>query len=249
MDFGNLHAKDIHCVILYKTSKTHWVTCNRKDHIIGVKLAGSALHTFSNQEFVLSGNCIYFLNQKDDYRVNVFEQGEAFSIHFTTYEAIDTDSFCIELSHSDEFISILKKAEIAHNHNDNLTARSLLYAFCAKVDRLRQKNYFPKDSRMNEAKAYMDAHFKEQDCLSKAIERSNLSSRRFGELFRTHFKTTPNQYIVFSKVEYAKKLLSTQPFSIAEIASLCGFSDIYYFSKVFKSLVGITPTKYRKNMS
>lgn len=249
MDFANLHVKDIHCVIPYKTSKTHWVTCNRKDHIIGVKLAGAARHTFSNQEFVLSGNCIYFLNQKDDYRVNVLEQGEAFSIHFTTYEAIDTDSFCIPLSHTEDFVSILKKAEIAHNNNDRLSAQSLLYAFCAKVDRMRQKTYFPKDFRMNEAKTYMDAHFKEQDCLAEAVIKSGLSMRRFGELFRTHFETTPNQYISFCKVEYAKKLLSTQPFSVAEIASLCGFSDIYYFSKVFKNAVGSTPTEYRKNHS
>ena len=31
---------------------------------------------------------------------------------------------------------------------------------------------------------------------------------------------------------------------VTEIAEKCGFSDVYHFSKIFKKLIGVPPTKY-----
>lgn len=248
MDFQELRIKDIHGVVIYDTNMKHWVAQNRKDHIVGIKLDGSALHTFMDKDFVISRNCIYFLNQKDDYSVEVYESGKAFSIHFTTYDEIDTDSFCIQLPVCDEFLSVLEKAKTAQDTNDNLTIMSLLYMFCAKLEHIRQKKYFPKDKRMVAAKTYIDLHYQEKDCLSLAISESKLTSRRFGELFRENFDTTPNRYIIYRRVEHAKTLLVSQLFNIDEVAGMCGFSDIYYFSKVFKKYTGITPSKWTKHL-
>ncbi len=139
MDFSNLKVKDICSVVRYNTSLTHWKAQNRTHHIIGIKLEGSAIHDFGYKKFVLSRNCIYFFNQKDNYSVDVYEQGEVISIHFSTYEEINTDSFCIPLSVSYEFLAILKKAEAAYKSKDCLTTLSLVYEFCAKLEQL-QKN-------------------------------------------------------------------------------------------------------------
>lgn len=244
MDLNDLRVKDIHGVVIYDTDKKHWVTQNRKDHIVGIKLEGSALHTFADNKFVISGNCIYFLNQKDDYSVKVYEPGKAFSIHFTTYDEILTDSFCIQMPISDEFVSILEKAKTAKETNDSLTAMSLLYSFCAKLEHARQKKYFQKDKRMIAAKAYINLHYKEKDCLNFAISESKLSSRRFGELFRENFSITPSRYITYCKVEHSKSLLISELFTIEQVSEMCGFSDIYYFSKVFKKLTGTAPSKW-----
>ena len=35
--------------------------------------------------------------------------------------------------------------------------------------------------------------------------------------------------------------------SVSEIASLCGFSDLFYFSRSFRGKTGLTPSEYRKN--
>ena len=244
MNFQELRIKDVHGVVIYDTNMKHWVAQNRKDHIVGIKLDGSALHTFKDDEFVISRNCIYFLNQKDDYSVKVYESGKAFSIHFTTYEEIDTHSFCIPLQVCDEFVSILEKAKIAQDTNDNLTIMSLSYLFCAKLEYLRQKKYFPKDKRMIAAKKYIDLNYKEKNCLNSVISDSNLSFRRFGELFKENFFITPNRYIIHRRVEHAKTLLVSGLFTVEQIAEMCGFSDVYYFSKVFKKLTGIAPSKW-----
>jgi AraC-like DNA-binding protein len=247
MDFSNLRVKDICSVVRYNTNLTHWKAQNRTNHIIGIKLEGSAMHDFGHKEFVLSRNCIYFFNQKEDYTVDVYEQGESFSIHFNTYEEIDTESFCIPLSVPHEFLSILKKAETSYKSKDYLTTLSLLYEFCAKLVHLQKKSYSPTDPRIANAKSYIDMHFNEIDCFEQAISKSGLTARRFGDLFKKIFNITPNKYIIFSRVEYAKALLSTQEISITKVAEMSGFSDVYYFSKTFKSYTGVNPSKWFLN--
>ena len=90
----------------------------------------------------------------------------------------------------------------------------------------------------------MDLNFRNPDCLHGAVAESGLSSRRFNDLFKTNFKITPNKYITQRKVEYAKCLLETQNITVTKVAALSGFSDVYYFSKVFKQIYGVTPSKW-----
>jgi len=243
--FENMRVKDVRSVIRYRPNIKKWSARNRKDHIVGIQLQGSAYHRFSYQEFVLSGNCIFFLNQRDDYDVEVIDATEAFSVHFTTYDKIDTDSFCIPITNTSEIEAILHKAENAKGAGDELKLLSLVYQLCAELERIRQKTYSPKDTRMLAAKGYMDIHFKDSNCLSKAIKQSGLSYRRFNDLFKHQFDTTPNRYLTDLKIEHAQLLLDAKSLTVTEIAEMCGFSDVYYFSKVFKQICGVPPSKWK----
>ena len=51
------------------------------------------------------------------------------------------------------------------------------------------------------------------------------------------------------RVQAAQKLLISSDKSISEIALMVGYEDYNYFTKVFKKLVGITPSKYRTTQS
>ena len=50
------------------------------------------------------------------------------------------------------------------------------------------------------------------------------------------------------KIDYSCDLLNAQCYSIGKIAEMSGFVNTYYFSRVFKSKTGVTPTQYRNNM-
>ena len=54
-------------------------------------------------------------------------------------------------------------------------------------------------------------------------------------------------YINQKKVEKAKEMRAEGNERIADIALALGFSNIYYFSKVFRKMEGIPPTEYIKN--
>jgi len=245
MNFGNLRVKDVRAVLHYEPNLTRWSTNNRKFHIIGVQLSGSAYHNLKYKDFVLSGNCVYFFNQKDDYDVEVLKKGEAFSIHFTTYEDIDEESFCLQLRDVTEFTSLLNKAELMQRteQETDLALLSLVYKFCAEVIAAKSKGVG--DKRMLLAKNYIDTHFHKAACLQNAIAGSGLTSRRFNDLYKSNFNTTPNRYLTLKKLSYAKELLEAGSFSVSQTADLCGFSDVYYFSKVFKKEYGVCPSKWK----
>jgi ABC-type uncharacterized transport system ATPase subunit len=70
------------------------------------------------------------------------------------------------------------------------------------------------------------------------------------ENFRRRFKNevglSPNQYFIKLKIEKAKEMLLYTHLEIKEIAEKLGFSDPYYFSRIFKDKETISPNKFRE---
>lgn len=56
-------------------------------------------------------------------------------------------------------------------------------------------------------------------------------------------------YLNKLRIEKAKQLLSTGFYTVTDVASRTGFHDVYYFSKVFKKLTGMSPGKYNQSTS
>lgn len=65
--------------------------------------------------------------------------------------------------------------------------------------------------------------------------------------FRKELSHCVGQFIAQEKMKLASELLTNTTFSISEIASRCGFENIYYFSNVFTKHHQMSPTGYRKN--
>ena len=74
----------------------------------------------------------------------------------------------------------------------------------------------------------------------------NLSLSRFKTRFKHEVGVAPGGYIIMRKVEKAKELLGDRDRSITDIAFDLGFSSSQYFATVFKKLIGLTPSEYRK---
>lgn len=241
-----MKIKSIDCAVRFTAKSDGWVAKNRKWHIIGIELSGRSVHDFGFQKHTLEANDLLFFNQKDDYAVNVHERGNSLSVHFTTYEDIETPSFCLKDAGTPEIISLLERMvkEDAVADND-LKMAELFYRLCGMFEVARKKTYSKKDFRMISAKEYLDRNYREDGCIENAADISGISRRRFNDLFKSSFGITPNRYVTKQKVEYAKQLLCLNELSVSEISEICGFSDIYYFSKVFKGETGLSPREYR----
>ncbi len=81
------------------------------------------------------------------------------------------------------------------------------------------------------------------ELLSKNV---GLSKYHLIRVFKSTFSMTPYQYHLFCKVERAKALLIYHSHNLEVIAYICGFNDIFSFSKTFKKVVGVTPSKFRQ---
>lgn len=248
MGFANLRIKKICAVLKYHPECMHWKATNRAEHIIGIILSGNSVHDFGNKKIQLVQNGVYFLNQREDYKVDVIEPGDCYSIHFTTYEPIDLDSFCKTTSVPEKIVRQIEQIDHLWRlyPDGNCKTMSALYRLCEILEELITIPYTPDDKCIRSAKEYLDLHFKEKGCLDSAAALCALSRRRFNDRFKAHMKCTPNRYIIERKIAMAKELLPLQGLTISQIALLCGFSDAYYFSKVFTEETGTNPSKFTK---
>lgn len=82
--------------------------------------------------------------------------------------------------------------------------------------------------------------------LSKLIFRSVDYSQK---LFLREFKTTPYEYQINRKIIIAKNLLTNTDISIGELGASLGYNDPHYFSNIFKTKTGLSPSKYRKEIN
>ncbi|MFA5101493.1 MAG: AraC family transcriptional regulator [Candidatus Omnitrophota bacterium] len=83
--------------------------------------------------------------------------------------------------------------------------------------------------------------------MAGAVAASGYCADHFRRRFKEETGTTPTEYLIRMRIDNARKLLEQQRTSgamIKEIARLSGFSDPYYFSRLFKSKIGVSPSYY-----
>ena len=75
------------------------------------------------------------------------------------------------------------------------------------------------------------------------------------DYIRAHFKKitgkTPNGFLTDIRIKHAAFLIEiyANTLSLQQIAEQCGYADYVYFSKTFKSILGISPKEYKKIIS
>ena len=114
-----------------------------------------------------------------------------------------------------------------------------------------KKRYLPseKRQRLDKVQAYLAENFRDVNLNYKHLaECAGLGYSYFSELFVAAYGTSPVRLVTKMRIDYAKELLITARYTVSEIAELSGFDSVYYFSKVFKELVGLPPTKYIKSL-
>lgn len=67
------------------------------------------------------------------------------------------------------------------------------------------------------------------------------------KIFRKYKNVSPSEYLTRYRIDKAKQLMDTHPDALVrDIANLTGYSDPYYFSKIFKKETGVWPSEYQK---
>ena len=56
------------------------------------------------------------------------------------------------------------------------------------------------------------------------------------------------KYIIQLKMNYARDLLEREEYTVTDIAQICGYDNLGFFSRQFKDYTGITPTKFKEDM-
>jgi len=95
---------------------------------------------------------------------------------------------------------------------------------------------------------YISTHFHEPLTLSRVAGAICVSSFYLSHVFSQYMGITFTEYLTDVRMHYARSMLAESGRSIGEIADRTGYSDVYYFSKVFKRYHAIPPGVYRKQL-
>lgn len=98
------------------------------------------------------------------------------------------------------------------------------------------------DPRIKSSIRYINLHYAEPLSIEIMSEQFHLHPVYYGSLFRETMNMTFRQYLISVRLNYAENMLKSGEYSIGEVALQCGFSDIFYFSRLFKERKGIPPS-------
>jgi AraC family transcriptional regulator len=100
-------------------------------------------------------------------------------------------------------------------------------------------------ARLNRVIEFIEANFNQEIALTALANIAGMSPHYFSELFKQSVHFSPYQYVLRRRIDHARRLLSQPNITVLEAAVRSGFSDQSQFTKIFRRVVGVTPTRYR----
>lgn len=94
---------------------------------------------------------------------------------------------------------------------------------------------------------YMRENVEKEIDMEQLAKDNNIEYSYFRKMFKKYVGIAPHQYHLELRMMRAKETILSSDKSIKEICYELGFQSIHYFSRIFKSKVGICPGELRKN--
>ncbi len=96
---------------------------------------------------------------------------------------------------------------------------------------------------------YMYRHLHENLTLDDISEEVQLSKSYLNNIFRASTQRSTMDFFLNLKMQEACKLLRMENSFVYEVASTLGYSDPYYFSRLFTKIIGVSPKEYRNRLN
>lgn len=97
-------------------------------------------------------------------------------------------------------------------------------------------------------RSYIAAHYMEKITLQDVAAAMNYSDVYFCKLFKQCFDKSFVSYLTIYRIEKTKEILADVRYNVKDVGEKVGYKDSNYFTKVFKRIVGMTPTEYREQV-
>ena len=125
------------------------------------------------------------------------------------------------------------------------------YYICAKIFELlsllshNEERVNNSDSYVEMAKYYIETNYNCFDIsISDIADNLNLDRSYFSTLFRKHAGKSPQEYLLDFRMNKAAEMLAVGTLKSGDVGKMCGYSNPFHFSKMFKRRFGVSPSQY-----
>lgn len=134
------------------------------------------------------------------------------------------------------------------NEIEKFTVKSIFYQFINEIF----KQLYRENMEINElnfstqVKKYIAENYSQPLSLENIAQSLNYSPSYLSIQFKQSIGYSPIDYLIQIRMEKATILLIETNASLREIAANVGYHDVYYFSRLFKKRMGMSPAQFRK---
>ena len=111
-----------------------------------------------------------------------------------------------------------------------------------------QINYeYSSNAYLDHALQFIQINYKHNILISDIADYIGITRSYLFNIFKQNLNMAPKTYLLHYRMDKAKHLLDITSDSIQDIAFNVGYSDPLTFSKMFRNIVGVSPSQYRQN--
>ncbi|WP_207424362.1 AraC family transcriptional regulator [Desertivirga brevis] len=207
------------------------------------------------QEFTLTANTYFILckNIPHSYGSSLREPWSIYWVHFTGSTAdLLYERYTSELKSIPYDASLINVYhQVFHLLENDLGTREIDLLYVKLLQFLSSFIYFTsseeeEEDRVANSISYMKNNLSKNISIKELAMMASYSISRYSELFRERTGYAPIQYFLQLKIQKSCQYLYFTKMTIKEICKEVGFDDQYYFSRMFRKQMNISPLQYRK---
>jgi AraC-like DNA-binding protein len=101
------------------------------------------------------------------------------------------------------------------------------------------------DPRVKQAIETITTKYADNLTIGAAAAAFGLNPVYFGALFKRQTGVSYREYLNNVRCNQAEDLLRSGVFNVSDVAQMCGFNDVFYFSRLFKQVKGVPPSYFK----
>ncbi len=244
----DLLSAEIFDVLFYKEKARISLNRKREYSALSFRLySKNARFIYNGENIEAPSGSICYVPMGAEYK-RTCEKDELIVFHFKELFPVKNEIVVFESEDTEKYRTLFEKAEKIWSEKESgyrYKAASLFYEILSELTREGMLLSENTDSDVAKAIDIIEQNFNNSDFRTEKISESLYISETFlRRKFKKHTGKSPKQYLNERRIEEAKKLLESGYFSQKEIAGKCGFSDVKYFRRAFKTATGMKIKDY-----
>ena len=217
-------------------------------------LSGGHEFTFENEIISAREGQLLYLPKNSKYKNRRLDDNTRYyqiEFNFSCEKTISAFNkpFALSVKDSEAFLPLIRDAYnsfISQSEADLLLCNSNIIKAISFLKGIYNKKLSPAFvDKIAPAITFLEEHYAKSTDIIALAEMCDMSVSNLEKLFLKNFEVSPITYRNKIRIRHAKLLLASG-YTLSEVAYKVGFSDVFYFSRIFKKLEGTTPGYFSK---